>query len=104
MRSRSSCIARGSSAPAITAATASAVPQRCDSCGSVTVARHGAGTERIEHELRTALGTDGFPVFRLDADATTLDRRAGTLQAFAQARSGVLVGTQMVAKGHDFPT
>lgn len=80
-----------------------AVPQRCDSCGSVTVARHGAGTERIEHELRTALGTDGFPVFRLDADASTLERRAGTLQQFAQARSGVLVGTQMVAKGHDFP-
>ncbi|MDQ6732097.1 MAG: primosomal protein N', partial [Actinomycetota bacterium] len=80
-----------------------AVPQRCDSCGSVTVARHGAGTERIEHELRTALGADGFPVFRLDADASTLERRAGTLQEFALAPAGVLVGTQMVAKGHDFP-
>jgi len=80
-----------------------AVPQRCDSCGSVTVARHGAGTERIEHELRTALGVDGFPVFRLDADASTLERRAGTLQQFALAPAGVLVGTQMVAKGHDFP-
>jgi primosomal protein N' (replication factor Y) len=42
-------------------------------------------------------------VFRLDADAASLDARARTLQAFGAARSGVLVGTQMVAKGHDFP-
>jgi primosomal protein N' (replication factor Y) (superfamily II helicase) len=79
------------------------VPSRCPSCASVSVARHGAGTERIEHELRDALGSDGFPIFRLDADAATLDRRAGILQRFATADSGVLVGTQMVAKGHDFP-
>ncbi|HET9104723.1 MAG TPA: primosomal protein N' [Solirubrobacteraceae bacterium] len=79
------------------------VPERCGECGSVTVARHGAGTERIEYELRQALGGDGFPVFRLDADAATLERRAGILQSFAGAPCGVLVGTQMVAKGHDFP-
>jgi primosomal protein N' (replication factor Y) len=82
------------------------VPERCPSCASVSVARHGAGTERIEHELREALGSDQahpFPIFRLDADASTLDARAGTLQAFERASSGVLVGTQMVAKGHDFP-
>jgi primosomal protein N' (replication factor Y) (superfamily II helicase) len=79
------------------------VPSRCPACASVSVARHGAGTERIEHELRAALGGDAFPIFRLDADAATLDRRAVTLQRFAAARAGVLVGTQMVAKGHDFP-
>jgi primosomal protein N' (replication factor Y) len=78
------------------------VPSRCPKCASVSVARHGAGTERIEHELRAALGGDGFPVFRLDADAATLDRRAATLEHFDQAPAGVLVGTQMVAKGHDF--
>ena len=78
------------------------VPSRCPTCASVSVARHGAGTERIEHELRAALGGDRFPVFRLDADAATLDRRARTLQSFDQAPAGVLVGTQMVAKGHDF--
>ena len=50
-----------------------------------------------------ALGTDAFPIFRLDADASTLEARARTLQAFEAARAGVLVGTQMVAKGHDFP-
>ncbi len=80
-----------------------AVPERCRACGSVSVARHGAGTERIEQELRGALGEDGFPIFRLDADSATLGQRAQTLQRFAAAPAGVLVGTQMVAKGHDFP-
>jgi primosomal protein N' (replication factor Y) (superfamily II helicase) len=79
-----------------------AVPIRCGACASVSVARHGAGTERIEHELRDALGGDGFPIFRLDADSATLDARARTLQRFEAASAGVLVGTQMVAKGHDF--
>jgi primosomal protein N' (replication factor Y) len=79
------------------------VPSRCPACASVSVARHGAGTERIEHELRDALGSDGFPIFRLDADSATLDQRAGILQRFEAAGSAVLVGTQMVAKGHDFP-
>jgi primosomal protein N' (replication factor Y) (superfamily II helicase) len=79
------------------------LPDRCPECASVSVARHGAGTERIEHELREGFGGDGFPVFRLDADAASLSARAATLQAFETARSGVLVGTQMVAKGHDFP-
>jgi primosomal protein N' (replication factor Y) len=79
------------------------VPERCGACASVSVARHGAGTERIEHELREALGEEDFPIFRLDADSSGLDRRAQTLQRFQSAASGVLVGTQMVAKGHDFP-
>ena len=82
------------------------VPERCPACASVSVARHGAGTERIEHELREALGSDParpFPIFRLDADASTLGDRARTLQSFGAAPSGALVGTQMVAKGHDFP-
>jgi len=72
------------------------VPQRCVACGSMSVARHGAGTERLEHEL----GEIGHEVFRLDADvrdATALLRR------FEAAPRGILLGTQMVAKGHDFP-
>ncbi len=79
------------------------VPERCPSCASVALARHGAGTERVEHELREALGDPEFPVFRLDADATARkDVLERTLAEFEAARSGVLVGTQMVAKGHDF--
>jgi primosomal protein N' (replication factor Y) len=80
------------------------VPSRCPDCGSPGVARHGTGTERLEAELAEALGGEGFPIFRLDADAAA---RRGvllhTLQAFERAPAGVLVGTQMVAKGHDFP-
>ncbi|MGZ8634533.1 MAG: replication restart helicase PriA [Solirubrobacteraceae bacterium] len=77
------------------------VPQRCDACGSLSVARHGAGTERIEHELRDALDV---PVFRLDADtAGAKDAVGQLLQRFDAAPAGLLLGTQMVAKGHDFP-
>jgi primosomal protein N' (replication factor Y) len=80
------------------------VPERCGTCGSAGVARHGAGTQRLEHELRAALGGDGFPIFRLDADIAGGKDRAGlTLARFEATAAGVLVGTQMVAKGHDFP-
>jgi primosomal protein N' (replication factor Y) len=80
-------------------------PRRCDACGSLSVARHGAGTERLEQELSALLHDDpGFPVFRLDADTAARRGAAGRLlAAFEAARAGVLVGTQMVAKGHDFP-
>jgi primosomal protein N' (replication factor Y) len=96
-------------------------PDRCAGCSSTSVARHGAGTERLEHELRTLLdGSGGFPVFRLDTDAlagpATASGAAGAagtdveeadvgslLRQFEAAECGVLIGTQMVAKGHDFP-
>jgi primosomal protein N' (replication factor Y) len=79
------------------------VPARCDTCGSPSVARHGLGTERLEHELAAALGGGGLPVFRLDADvAAGRGRAAAVLAAFERAPAGILVGTQMVAKGHDF--
>jgi primosomal protein N' (replication factor Y) len=78
------------------------VPDGCPDCGSVSVARHGAGTERLESELAQML--DEFPVFRLDADAAS-GRGAilDVLRRFEAAEAGVLLGTQMVAKGHDFP-
>ncbi|MEA2180543.1 MAG: hypothetical protein QOG77_3840, partial [Solirubrobacteraceae bacterium] len=78
------------------------VPESCPDCGSVSVARHGAGTERLEQDLISLV--DPLPVFRLDADATA-GRGAilDLLRRFEQAPAGVLVGTQMVAKGHDFP-
>jgi primosomal protein N' (replication factor Y) len=77
------------------------VPQRCDACGSLAVARHGAGTERVEAELNEALDV---PVFRLDADTAGAKDAVTTLLArFDAAPAGLLLGTQMVAKGHDFP-
>ena len=79
------------------------IPTSCPDCGSVSLSRHGAGTERLEYELSEALGGAGFPVLRLDADAAGIEARARTLERFQAAEAGVLVGTQMVAKGHDFP-
>ncbi|MBV9337003.1 MAG: primosomal protein N' [Solirubrobacterales bacterium] len=77
-------------------------PTRCAHCRSVAVARHGSGTESVEQELREAFGRE-LPVFRLDADATAgRGRLAETLARFESAPAGILLGTQMVAKGHDF--
>jgi primosomal protein N' (replication factor Y) len=78
------------------------VPSRCPDCGSISVARHGTGTEKLEDELAELVAP--LRVFRLDSD-TAAERSAVTriLGEFERAESGVLVGTQMVAKGHDFP-
>jgi primosomal protein N' (replication factor Y) len=79
-------------------------PARCPDCASPAVARHGAGTERLHRELDETLGAAGFPVFRLDSDTgTARGRVAEVLRAFDEAPAGVLLGTQVVAKGHDFP-
>jgi primosomal protein N' (replication factor Y) len=78
------------------------LPGSCPECGSVTLARAGAGTERIEELLAERLAP--LPAFRLDSDAATgRGAHADILGRFEEARSGVLVGTQMVGKGHDFP-
>jgi primosomal protein N' (replication factor Y) len=78
------------------------VPGFCPDCGSMSLSRHGTGTEKLEDELVNLVAP--LPVFRLDSD-TAAERSAVTriLARFEQADAGVLVGTQMVAKGHDFP-
>ena len=76
-------------------------PSECPDCGSVSVARHGAGTEQLERELEEVVKP--LAVFRLDSDVAASSGIAGVLRAFESADAGVLVGTQMVAKGHDFP-
>jgi primosomal protein N' (replication factor Y) (superfamily II helicase) len=78
------------------------LPESCPECGSVELARIGAGTQRLEAELARRL--PGLERIRLDADTAS---RPGALrealERFASARSTVLIGTQMVAKGHHFP-
>jgi primosomal protein N' (replication factor Y) len=73
----------------------------CPECGSGELARIGAGTQRLERELAEKLPE--LERIRLDADSA---RRPGELAAalrrFAAAERAVLVGTQMVAKGHHF--
>jgi primosomal protein N' (replication factor Y) (superfamily II helicase) len=78
-----------------------AVPDACPDCGSVSLARHGIGTEQLGAELERLM--DPLPVFRLDADTAGGGGAAAALERFDAADAGVLVGTQMVAKGHDFP-
>jgi primosomal protein N' (replication factor Y) len=78
------------------------LPHACPRCDSTTLKRAGAGTEQVEALLAERLAP--MPVFRLDADtASGVGAHARILAAFGEAESGVLVGTQMVAKGHDFP-
>ncbi|MDP3699748.1 MAG: primosomal protein N' [Hylemonella sp.] len=85
------------------------VPRACPSCGSPDIRPMGRGTEKLEEHLAELLADvqrpDGTPVriVRIDADTTKLK---GELEAqLAQVHAGevdVLVGTQMIAKGHDF--
>jgi primosomal protein N' (replication factor Y) len=83
-------------------AHAEPAPRACPECASTTLSQAGAGTERIETLMREHL--EPMPVFRLDSDtASARGAHARILARFAEAPSGVLVGTQMVAKGHDFP-
>ncbi len=77
------------------------LPNRCPGCGSSNLTDAGAGTEKLEALLSE---TSQAPVVRIDRDTT---RRKGSLDAkLAQIQKGepaVLVGTQMLAKGHHFP-
>ena len=77
------------------------VPDRCPECGSVALARAGSGSERIEAVLAEAVAP--LPVLRLDSDSAAAGGHLEILERFQRAGTGVLVGTQMVAKGHDFP-
>ena len=78
------------------------VPKACRKCAAPYLEHTGFGTEKVEHHLR-----DRFPdarIGRVDRDSV---RRKGALASllsrFAAAELDVLVGTQMIAKGHDFP-
>ena len=77
-------------------------PRACAECGSTTLSQAGAGTERIAALLAERL--EPMPVLRLDSDtAAERGAHARILARFDELPSAVLVGTQMVAKGHDFP-
>jgi primosomal protein N' (replication factor Y) len=79
------------------------VPATCPRCGSHYLRQIGKGTQAAEDELRTLL-PPGTPVIRMDADTTTgKDGHERLLNEFIAAPTGVLLGTQMIAKGLDFP-
>ncbi|MDP1953337.1 MAG: primosomal protein N' [Polaromonas sp.] len=85
------------------------VPRACPSCGNIDIAPMGKGTERLEEHITELLagvtrpGGEPLRIARIDADTTRLK---GALESqLASVHAGevdVLVGTQMIAKGHDF--
>ncbi len=78
------------------------IPARCPSCGGTPIREFGIGTERVQNEL-VRLFPDAR-VLRMDSDTTTrVGDHARILDEF-EARGDILVGTQMVAKGLDYPT
>ncbi len=79
----------------------SAAPSVCSVCGSPDIARLGAGTQKLERELAREL--PGLELIRLDADAVAKpEQMAESLRRFSETEGAILLGTQMVAKGHHF--
>jgi len=77
-------------------------PGTCPACGSSELRELGAGTERVEHDLQQLLPQ--ARIVRMDSDTT--GGKGGHRRLLDQMASGqvdILVGTQMIAKGHDFP-
>lgn len=79
-----------------------AAPDGCVKCGGATLRYRGVGTQRVEEEVRKYFPQARF--FRMDLDTT---RRKGShyrmVTQFEEGKADILLGTQMVAKGHDFP-
>ncbi len=78
------------------------VPRDCPQCGSSRLGPVGAGTERLDQALRDWFAD--YPILRLDRDTTRNKGQLSTIRE--QLKTGqpcVVVGTQMLAKGHDFP-
>ncbi len=77
-------------------------PVTCPSCGSKYISGFKAGTQKIEEMVRNRF--PGARVIRMDFDTTrTKDSYEEILTAFANQEADILIGTQMIVKGHDFP-
>lgn len=77
-------------------------PGLCPACGSRYISGFKAGTQQIEDKLRELY--PGVRTLRMDADTTkTKDSYEQILCAFSNGEADVLIGTQMIVKGHDFP-
>jgi primosomal protein N' (replication factor Y) len=79
-----------------------AIPRNCPSCGNLDIHAFGRGTQRLEETLAAH-----FPqarILRVDRDsANTPTKWRAVLDAIHEGRADILIGTQMLAKGHDFP-
>ena len=78
------------------------LPAVCPDCGSKYIKQFGVGTQRVEEEVKKYF--PGVPTLRMDNDTTrTKDAHARLLDIFRRGEARVLIGTQMIAKGLDFP-
>ena len=78
------------------------IPRVCPSCGSPYIAGFGLGTQKVE--ALTAQAFPGIRTLRMDYDTTSgKGGHQAILEAFAAGEADVLIGTQMIVKGHDFP-
>lgn len=79
-----------------------AMPKVCPQCGSPYVAAFGLGTQKVEEMLQKRFPT--ARILRMDGDTTTGKRgHENVLEPFRQGKADILIGTQMIVKGHDFP-
>jgi primosomal protein N' (replication factor Y) len=77
-------------------------PERCADCGAFGLSAAGAGTQKVEMELSNLI--PGIRIARMDFDTTSgKNGHAGVLERFGRGNADVLLGTQMVAKGHHYP-
>jgi primosomal protein N' (replication factor Y) len=76
-------------------------PEACPECHASTLKFTGCGTERLEEEARAAWPE--VPLVRVDSDTARGDSLEEALEEFRSGRARILIGTQMVAKGHHFP-
>ncbi len=78
------------------------IPHACPNCGGIYIRYQGVGTERVEKEVR--LLYPGQTVIRMDSDTTSRRGSHGLLyRQFRDRKASILIGTQMIAKGLDFP-
>lgn len=78
------------------------MPETCPECGSPYIAAFGLGTQKVEEMLLRQFPT--ARILRMDADTTSGKHgHENVLSGFRQGKADILVGTQMIVKGHDFP-
>ncbi len=78
------------------------VPEKCPVCGSPYIAPFGTGTQKLEELAARAF--PGARILRMDADTTSKKgAHEEILQTFSEGGADILIGTQMIVKGHDFP-
>ena len=78
-----------------------AMPKQCPSCGSNMIAGFGTGTEKVEEEIKKLF--PGIKTLRMDRDTTMRkDASARILKQFSEGKADMLIGTQMIVKGHDY--